>query len=336
MNKMDKNKIKTNIKNLSNTNINFHKINSIMNKNLVGLVDYLTASVYFSHYNDKKKQTEKNLENFFKSNIFSKRPFIFKNNSKLNNKNDQKKQNKQLNIIMDIKNNQINFKKTKFTSPYILHSKKSHFMKNMVVFSKHIHSEAKKEDDIKKKYPKLESKSLSSYDLKNLSGNTIILTPRTSRVNSSLISNRFDRFTSTRDFNNKNIKSTHDTNLDNVSSFIFTNKFLMSGNNKFKNSDSYLSLESNKESEIIQWKKRLKLKVRNLYDKNLEDYTKTSKNSNISFDTKIINNRNNNYQSLTNRTSKMFRTLKPNCYYNNLHLLKLAKTFKKNSYQNLE
>ena len=336
MNKMDKNKIKTSIPNNSNTNINFQKINSIMNQNLVGLVDYLTASVYFSHYNDKKEETEKNLKNFFKSKIFAKKPFIMKNDSKMNNKNEKKKQNKQLNIIINIKNNQISFKKNKFTSPYVLHSKKSHFMKNMVVFSKHIHSEAKKENDIKNKYPKLESKSLSSYDLNDYSGNTILLTPRASRLNSCLNSNRFDRFTSTKDFNKKNTKSLYDLNFDNLSKFQFSSNFLMSGKNRIKNSKSLLSLENNKENNLIQWRKRLKLKVRNLYDKNLEDYSKTGMNSNISFENNKFSKRNNNYQNIMNKTSKIFRTLRPNCYYNNLHLLKLAKTFKKNSYQNLE
>ena len=110
----------------------------------------------------------------------------------------------------------------------------------------------------------------------------------------------------------------------------------MSGKNRIKNSKSLLSLENNKENNLIQWRKRLKLKVRNLYDKNLEDYSKTGMNSNISFETNKFSKRNNNYQNIMNKTSKIFRTLRPNCYYNNLHLLKLAKTFKKNSYQNLE
>ena len=336
MNKMDKNKVKENIPNISNTNLNFQKINSMMNQNLVGLVDYLTASVYFSHYNDKRKETEKNLKKFFKSKIFTKKPFIMKNDTKLNNKNDKKKQNKQLNIIINIQNNQINFKKNKFTSPYILHSKKSHFMKNMVDFSKHIHSKEKKENDIQKKYPKLEAKSLSSYDLNDISCNTILLTPKASQLNSSINSNRFDRFTSTKDFNKKNTKSIYDLNFDNLSKFQFNNNFLMSAKNRIQNSNSYLSLENNKESNLIQWKKRLKLKMGNIYDKNFEDYSKTGMSSNISFYTNKNSNRNDNYKNLTNKTSKIFKTLRPNCYYNNLHLLKLAKTFKKYSYQNLE
>ena len=53
------------------------------------------------------------------------------------------------------KNNKINFKKNKFISPFVLHSKKSHFLKNMVVFSKNIHSEERKEENIKKKISKI-------------------------------------------------------------------------------------------------------------------------------------------------------------------------------------
>ena len=117
MNEEIKNQIKKNF-----SNINFHKINSLMNKRLVGVLDYLTASVYFERYNDKQNWNKKNLEKFFKSSIFSKKPFLTKNSYKLNNKkNNLKKQNKQLNIIVDFRNNQLKIQKNKFTSPFILH-----------------------------------------------------------------------------------------------------------------------------------------------------------------------------------------------------------------------
>ena len=98
MKKGNPNLIKKRVSNLSSTDINFHKINTIMNQRLVGLLDYLTASVYFSKYNIKKVKNEKNLKQFFKSKIFAKKPFTINNNSKLklSNKNQQ---NKQLNSI---------------------------------------------------------------------------------------------------------------------------------------------------------------------------------------------------------------------------------------------
>ena len=50
--------------NLTNIESNFQKVNSMMNKRLIGLLDYLKASVYFSHYNDKNsKNNQENLEN---------------------------------------------------------------------------------------------------------------------------------------------------------------------------------------------------------------------------------------------------------------------------------
>ena len=155
MNEENKNQINKTISNPKSAKINFHKINSIMNQRLDGVLDYLAASVYFSRYNDRQIQKQKNLENFFKSTIFDKKPFIVKNEHKLSNTNTiSKKQNKQLNIIVNFRNNQLNIKKNKFTSPYILHSKKTHFLKNMIDFSKNFHSEEKKENDIKKTYPK--------------------------------------------------------------------------------------------------------------------------------------------------------------------------------------
>ena len=323
MEKDGQNQFKKSVSNLANTDINFHKINTIMNQRLVGLLDYLTASVYFSRYNIKKVKNEKNLKQFFKSKIFAKKPFTINNNSKLklSNKNQQ---NKQLNIIINFKNNKINFKKNKFTSPFVLHSKKSHFLKNMVVFSKNIHSEERKEENIKKRYPKLKSISLNSTDFQNFSKNQIFLTPRISRYDSGVTVERNDKFTSTRDFM-RNYKSLNDINFSNLSPFLLNDKGL-------KSSRTWLSLDNNKENEMIQWKKRLKLKLRNLYDRNAIESYKGEMSSNY------ISNYNyrNNSNETKNKSLRSIKTLKPNCYYNNLHLLKLSKIFKKNSFQNLD
>jgi hypothetical protein len=323
MEKDGQNQFKKSVSNLANTDINFHKINTIMNQRLVGLLDYLTASVYFSRYNIKKVKNEKNLKQFFKSKIFAKKPFTINNNSKLklSNKNQQ---NKQLNIIINFKNNKINFKKNKFTSPFVLHSKKSHFLKNMVVFSKNIHSEERKEENIKKRYPKLKSISLNSTDFQNFSKNQIFLTPRISRYDSGVTVERNDKFTSTRDFM-RNYKSLNDINFSNLSPFLLNDKGL-------KSSRTWLSLDNNKENEMIQWKKRLKLKLRNLYDRNAVESYKGEMSSNY------ISNYNyrNNSNETKNKSLRSIKTLKPNCYYNNLHLLKLSKIFKKNSFQNLD
>ena len=318
------NQFKKSVSNLANTDINFHKINTIMNQRLVGLLDYLTASVYFSRYNIKKVKNEKNLKQFFKSKIFAKKPFTINNNSKLklSNKNQQ---NKQLNIIINFKNNKINFKKNKFTSPFVLHSKKSHFLKNMVVFSKNIHSEERKEENIKKRYPKLKSISLNSSDFQNFSKNQIFLTPRISRYDSGVTVERNDKFTSTRDFM-RNYKRLNDINFSNLSPFLLNDKGL-------KSSRTWLSLDNNnKKNEIIQWKKRLKLKLRNLYDRNAVESYKGEMSSNY----KSNYNYRNNSNEAKNKSLRSIKTLKPNCYYNNLHLLKLSKIFKKNSFQNLD
>jgi len=324
MKKDKQNPFKKSVSNLANTDINFHKINTIMNQRLVGLLDYLTASVYFSRYNIKKVKNEKNLKQFFKSKIFAKKPFTINNNSKLklSNKNQQ---NKQLNIIINFKNNKINFKKNKFTSPFVLHSKKSHFLKNMVVFSKNIHSEERKEENIKKRYPKLKSISLNSSDFQNFSKNQIFLTPRISRYDSGVTVERNDKFTSTRDFM-RNYKNLNEINFSNLSPLLLNDKGL-------KSSRTWLSLDNNnKENEMIQWKKRLKLKLRNLYDRNaVESY----KGEMSSYYKSNYNYRNNSNET-KNKSLRSIKTLKPNCYYNNLHLLKLSKIFKKNSFQNLD
>ena len=230
----------------------------------------------------------------------------------------------QLNIIVNFKNNKINFKKNKFTSPFILHSKKSHFLKNMVVFSKNIHSEERKEENIKKKYPKLKSISLNSSDFQNFTKNQIFLTPRISSYDSGVTVERNDKYTTTRDLN-RNHKSLYDINFSNLYPFLLNDKGL-------KSSSTKLSLDYNKENEVVQWKKRLKLKLRNLYDRNAVENTKGEMSSYY----KSNYNYKNSSNEVKNKSLRSLKTMRPNCYYNNLHLLKLSKIFKRNSYQNLD
>lgn len=197
-----KNKIKAKTVDLSNIDSNFITVNSIMNQRLIGLLDYLKASIYFSHYNDKNSK-KSNLEKFFKSKIFRTNPFSspsFKNSLNSNLYKD-KKENIPLNIIINIKNNKYTFQKNKYSTPYDLHSKKSNFLKSMVYFSKHIHSESKIENDLKQRYPKIES-----FPIDNNNKNLKIffpMTPKIAKRKRLLIST--DRFTSTYDDKNKNL-----------------------------------------------------------------------------------------------------------------------------------
>ena len=293
--------INKNVSSSANNGSNFQKINSIMNQRLVGLLDYLAASVYFSRYNENKSNDKKNLEKFFKSKVFIKKPFVIKSHNNLKSRN--KKPNKYLNIQINIKNNKLNFNKSKFTSPYVLHEKKSNFLKNMVDFSKYIHSEEKKENNIKIKYPKLESISVNSLINSKIEDNNY-LKLQISRVNSGI---------STDEFNYSRYpiksKSLYDLNINNLSRMNIINN-----NNKIKSSrtTSYLNYEKNKKNrDILQWKK--KLKIKNFYDKDFDgDYNS--------------NNVDEKY--------KTQRILKPNCYYNKLHLSKISKKLTKFSFKN--
>ena len=322
--------IKRNVSKLTTPDINFHKINTMMNQRLVGLLDYLKASVYFSVYNKKNVKNEKNLEKFFKSKIFAKKPFFIKNESKLQ-LSDKKKQNKKLNIIVNIKNNQINFKKNKFISPFVLHSKKSHFLKNMVMFSKHLHSEERKEEEIKKRYPKLESISLNSSEYHNFAGNKIFLTPRISKYDTGITVERNDKFISTGELK-RNFKSLNELNSNNCIPTKFNDNILLSDKKRIKSSKTWLSLDNNKEDNANQLKKRFQLKIRNLYQRNMNESCKGFKNSYYN----SISNINYNNEADINKTSKISKSIKPNCYYNNLHLLKLSKALKKHSFGYLE
>ena len=313
-----KSQINKKISNLKSANINFHRINSIMNQRLVGVLDYLKASVYFSRYNDKQIEKQKNLENFFKSTIFDKKPLIMKNDNKLDNTNTiLKKQNKPLNIIVYFRNNQLNIKKNKFTSPYVLHSKKTHFLKNMIDFSKHIHSEEKKENDIKKTYPKLITKSLNFNDFNDFDEIPKILTPRINQNNSDVVTKRYD-------FSNRKNKNLIQMNSDDFSPVKYKENINLNDMNRIKTARTFLSMDIGKEKEKLEWKKRLNIKKRNIFIKKLNVSSNTKLNSNLS---------SNNICNI--KTSKKIKLFRANCYYNNLHLLKLEKIFKKNSYKNI-
>ena len=309
MNEENKNQINKTISNPKSAKINFHKINSIMNQRLDGVLDYLAASVYFSRYNDRQIQKQKNLENFFKSTIFDKKPFIVKNEHKLSNTNTiSKKQNKQLNIIVNFRNNQLNIKKNKFTSPYILHSKKTHFLKNMIDFSKNFHSEEKKENDIKKTYPKLITKSLNFRDFSEIPSLSV---PNIKKYEPNI-------FYKKNDLNNKKNNKIQEMSSNKYSNNKNNEIIKLSGVNRIKTSKSFLSLDDGKEKEKLYSKKRLFKK------KLLNESSNTKLNYNLSW---------NNCTSI--KYPRKIKLFKANCYYNNLHLLKFEKIFKKNSYQKI-
>ena len=85
---------------------------------------------------------------------------------------------------------------------------------------------------------------------------------------------------------------------------------------------------SSVKNEIIQWKKRLKLKNKNIYERNVDDLPKG--------DTTYKSNNNHNISNAKIKISNLLKVQRPNCYYNSLHLIKLSKISKKNSYQNLD
>ena len=293
-----RNKIKKKNYNLKFIDSNFIKVNSIMNQRLIGLVDYLKASIYFSHYKDKKSNNDcKNLEKFFKNKIFSTNPFHIQTlkHSLNSNLSEDKKRNRPLDITVNIKDNKLTFQKNKYSTPYDLHSKKNNFLKNMVDFSKHIHSESKMEEDLKQKYPKIESFPL--YQEGNNHQNFFPFTPKSSRI--KLLIKTTDGYTSTYDDKNSYFKS--------------NKKF----KNKIRNTKRYLSLDNN----LDTYKIKSKMKNNNFISQN--------NNKNL-LSTNIIKGQVKKNMK-KNKTAKLFRA---NCYYNNLHLQKLSKNLLKYTYLN--
>ena len=113
-------------------------------------------------------------------------------------------------------------------------------------------------------------------------------------------------------------------NSDNFSSINDNDKINLSDINRIRTAKSFISFDKNKEKEFINWKKRLRSKKRNIFQNYLNVSPNSNLNSNLSW---------NNFNK--NKTPKKIKLFKANCYYNNLHLLKLGKILKKNSYQNI-
>ena len=294
----NKNKIKNRNAHLNNIDSNFIKVNSIMNQRLFGLLDYLKASIYFSYYNDENnKKCGRNLENFFKSKIFKTNPFSSPTlkNSINTNLSEEKNKNTPLDIIINIKSNKFIFQKNKYITPYDLHSKKHKFLKNMVDFSKHIHSESKMEKDFKEKYPKVESFPIYNKNYKNFK-NFFPMTPKISRRKKLLI--KTDGFTST---------------YEDKKSLIQNNKIKIKNINKDKKSRTYLSFDN-------------KMDIHK-YRNNFENIKKAFKNNNIFSKTNNDKKKNN----IKNKNMKLF---KANCYYNNLRLKKISRNLEKYTYLN--
>ena len=157
----------------------FQKVNTIMNQRLVGLLNYIKVSAYFSHYDDNKNEENKNLEKFFRKKIFKEKNSIsntsFKHN-KYSNLSEEKKKKMPLDYMLRFKNGEITIQANKYITPYELHSKKNNFLKNIVNFSKDMHSESRVEKDLKEKYPLIES--FSFRESKNINKNFCLKTPK--------------------------------------------------------------------------------------------------------------------------------------------------------------
>lgn len=275
-------KFKKRNSNLNFIDSNFIKVNSIMNQRLIGLVDYLKASIYFSYYKDKKGNNDsKNLEQFFKNKIFNTNPFHIQSlkHSLNSNLSENKRRNGPLNITVNIRDSKLIFQKNKYSTPYDLHSKKNNFLKSMVDFSKHIHSEIKMEKDLKQKYPRIESFPIHQNG-KN-EKKVFPLTPKGSRK--KLLIKTADGFTSTYDDKNNPFKR------DKIFKKRIINSKIFLSDNKIMDKNNKNILYGNIKKEQIR--------------KNM----------------------------LKNKTEKLFRA---NCYYNNLHLQKLAKNLLKYTYLN--
>ena len=305
---MFKENINNNNKNKNNANphnvdSNFQKVNSIMNQRLFGLLDYLRASVYFSRYNDKNNNKKsRNLEAFFKNKIFKKRnPLSFPSLKHINissNVSEKKDKKRHLNVSVIFKNNKLILQKNKYSTPYDLHLKKQNFLNDMIVFSKHIHSESKMEKNLKEKYPKVESFPLTQkMDMNNFS----LLEPKITKLRQ--LSIKTDGFTSTFD-------NIFNININNIK-------------RQMHNSKTVLSFR-----DILKMQKiKNNLRKKKLYINNNND-----DNNNNNY---IFHNRSNiNKIKINNIKSKSNTLLRANVYYNKLHLKKLSKNLEKYTYLN--
>lgn len=288
-------KLKSKNININCIDSNFLRVNAIVNQRLIGLVDYLKASIYFSRYNDKKnKKISRNLENFFKNKIFKANPFSSASlkSSQNSYSSEKKNSNEPLDVVINIKNNKLTFQKNKYSTPYELHSKKHNFFKNMVDFSKYIHSKFKIEQDLEKKYPRIESIPLiSSFNKK-----------------SNLLKQKFSRTA-------LSIKIDGSTSTYYDKSSFIKNKY-KNGKYKIKSAETFLSFDN----KIDRYRKNFEIQKNNYI-------INSNNNSNNLFPNKDVIKR-------INSTHKDFKLFKPNCYYNCLHLKKLSKNLKKYTYLN--
>ena len=178
----------------------------------------------------------------------------------------------------------------------------------MIDFSKNFHSEEKKENDIKKTYPKLITKSLNFRDFSEIPSLSV---PNIKKYEPNI-------FYKKNDLNNKKNNKIQEMSSNKYSNIKNNEIIKLSGVNRIKTSKSFLSLDDGKEKEKLYSKKRLFKK------KLLNESSNTKLNYNLSW---------NNYTSI--KSPRKIKLFKANCYYNNLHLLKFEKIFKKNSYQKI-
>ena len=136
----------------------------------------------------------------------------------------------------------------------------------MISFSQHFHSNEKKAEDIKERYPQLKSSfSLNLDSFHNFQENKNFLTPRISRINSG-ISTKDKKIFSANKKLNRNYKSLNDIDFHSFS-------MIKSKDKRIKSSKTILSLKNNnkKTNEIIQPKKRLKIKKKNHQERNSDE-----------------------------------------------------------------
>ena len=282
--------------NITNRESNFQKVNTIMNQRLVGLLNYLKVSAYFSHYNDNNNEKNKNLKNFLKNKIFkTKNPiskFPFKLN-KYSNLSLEKKKNIPLNYMIQFRNGDITIHANKYTTPYDLHSKKNNFLKNIISFSKDIHSESRVEKDLNEKYPLIESFSFRESNNINKK-----FCPKTPKISKRKI------------FIKTNISPIEQKK---ISLYNYNRKSNM---NKITNIKNYFSIHNCKNN------------------KDAQDLKYDCLKRNLSNDETFFNSFYQKFSKKDiKKCAKYFRA---NCYYNKFFLQKISKKLEKNTYLDLD
>ena len=165
----------------------------------------------------------------------------------------------------------------------------------MVAFSQYIHSEEKKENNIKEKYPKLRSLSLNSDDFNNFAENQVFYSPKIDKYNIGITVDGNNKFISTTKLNKK-YQNLFNMNINSFNPIKSNDKY------QLKPSKTLMSFDNKKEKEKIQWKKRLKLNIDNYYDKTVDKYYKNCKKSDNNIN-KNINIKIYNYKIVKNQAS---------------------------------